>query len=1235
MDKTISLKSRVVRVFISSTFRDMQAERDELAKVVFPELKVFCRERGVEFVEVDLRWGVTEEQAQRGETLRLCLEEIQRCRPYFIGLLGERYGWVPAQLSQDDREDYPWLEQHRGSSVTELEIMHGVLNDPAMATRSHFYFRSPAYALARGADYASESPQATEKLRALKERIRHSGLPLVTEYPDPQTVAKQIGEHLRATIELEYPVDGGPTDLLEREAEDHEAFAVRRERVYIDRQDYYQRLDSFVEANIAPDATSAALLVTGESGSGKSALLANWARRRRESHPDDFLLLHFIGSTPASTDYEALLRRLMSELKRRFGLKDDLPGETKALVRAFPNWLSNAAVAAKVNKLILVLDGLNQLEGRDAAPELGWLPVIFPANMRVIVSTLSGNSLEAMGRRPHAELRVEPLAESERAELIEEYLAQYRKQLTQECLERIAAAPACANPLYLRLLLEELRLFGLHEKLPERIEHYLQAETVEELFQKVLERLETDYDPVRRGVWNPPENLKKGMVGEALSLIWAARRGLTESELLDLLGNPPRAAWSPLYLALEEALVERRGVLNFFHDYLCQAVESRYLEEVEVQKAARRKLGEFFFRRLDAERAALDGMLNLRALDKLLLQKVHITIPLTSLSPRALDELPWLWRMAQEWQKLFDLLADVEVFNALWQHDQYELKTGWAAIEAESNLNKMLAYQNVISSPEKYNMEVVWNLSILLAETGNLPEALRLQSPLADSYLQSGDVINHRAAISDHALTLYSSGDMGGALVLHKEAERISRESNDFNGLQLSLGNQAAILYARGDLDGAMALVTEKESICRQLGYLDDLGAALGYKALILKTHGKLDEAIALHKEEERLFRQVGNLDGLSTSLGNQSIILSTRGDLDGAMALAEESECICRQLGNQDGLQESLGIQALILRSRGRLDEAMALHKEEEHICRLMGNLHGLQASLANQANILYARGDLDRSMALSEESEYICSKLGDLNVLSQLLGNRALILKDRGELEKAMVLMKEQERISRQLGNMEVLSASLGNQGLVLYVRGDLVGALTLYKEQERLCRQLGNLDGLQISLGNQGLILKDHGDLDGAMALFKEQERICRQLGNLNRLQNSLGKQASILKSRGKLDEAMAFYKEEEQICRQIGKLDELQASLANQANILSIRADIDGAMALFKEQERLCSQIGNRYGLAYSLASQAFFLSQQGNKATGLSMAQQALELAERYGYTDLVGGIKNIIRQFSS
>jgi hypothetical protein len=80
-----------VRVFISSTFKDMQAERDHLVRFVFPLLREELLRRRAHFVDVDLRWGVTGDQ----DAFDLCMDEIDRCHPRFICMLGGRYGWMP------------------------------------------------------------------------------------------------------------------------------------------------------------------------------------------------------------------------------------------------------------------------------------------------------------------------------------------------------------------------------------------------------------------------------------------------------------------------------------------------------------------------------------------------------------------------------------------------------------------------------------------------------------------------------------------------------------------------------------------------------------------------------------------------------------------------------------------------------------------------------------------------------------------------------------------------------------------------------------------------------------------------------------------------------------------------------------------------------------------------------------------------------------------------------------
>ena len=51
--------SRQIRIFISSTFKDMQEERDYLMTKTFPRLRLLAQERNVCLVEVDLRWDIT------------------------------------------------------------------------------------------------------------------------------------------------------------------------------------------------------------------------------------------------------------------------------------------------------------------------------------------------------------------------------------------------------------------------------------------------------------------------------------------------------------------------------------------------------------------------------------------------------------------------------------------------------------------------------------------------------------------------------------------------------------------------------------------------------------------------------------------------------------------------------------------------------------------------------------------------------------------------------------------------------------------------------------------------------------------------------------------------------------------------------------------------------------------------------------------------------------------------
>ena len=80
--------SKTLRVFFSSPFGGMEEEREELTRKYFPQFQHACNIRGVQFVPVDMRWGITSEAADNAQVVNICLREIDRS-DVFIGFFGQ------------------------------------------------------------------------------------------------------------------------------------------------------------------------------------------------------------------------------------------------------------------------------------------------------------------------------------------------------------------------------------------------------------------------------------------------------------------------------------------------------------------------------------------------------------------------------------------------------------------------------------------------------------------------------------------------------------------------------------------------------------------------------------------------------------------------------------------------------------------------------------------------------------------------------------------------------------------------------------------------------------------------------------------------------------------------------------------------------------------------------------------------------------------------------------------
>ncbi|TXJ00401.1 MAG: DUF4062 domain-containing protein [Neisseriales bacterium] len=109
------LGHKTFRLFLSSIFSDLIAERDKLQELVFPRLREYCEQRGFSFQVVDLRWGVSTEDGFDHCTLDICLEQVRYCKrylkPHFAIILSERYGWIPLP-NRIERSEYELIFPH-------------------------------------------------------------------------------------------------------------------------------------------------------------------------------------------------------------------------------------------------------------------------------------------------------------------------------------------------------------------------------------------------------------------------------------------------------------------------------------------------------------------------------------------------------------------------------------------------------------------------------------------------------------------------------------------------------------------------------------------------------------------------------------------------------------------------------------------------------------------------------------------------------------------------------------------------------------------------------------------------------------------------------------------------------------------------------------------------------------------------------------------------------------------
>lgn len=588
---------RAQPVFVSSTFLDMQAERDHLRTRVFPELEERLRAKHVHLEWVDLRLGIvaasqTDEATRELQVLKVCLAEIRRCRPFFIVLLGDRYGWVPPP----DRLATAAQEEGLGSavagcSVTEVEVRVGLQSPKDDDPRCFFYFRAPlpyeempASVTALYADVHDLDPAGSEqceRLAGMKQRIQ-------TAFPDRvRHYAVEWDAHRcrvtgleawgRIVLEDLWRELAPDTAATEAEISWHQAernalddFVVDRARDFVGRERmlaYLTRLATSSPTNgIAHGAC-----VTGDPGSGKSALFGELYRRLRET--DSLVLAHATEASPQSRSVDSMLRRFNAELSTELGA-DAGPAVSPDGQTPQKTFASLLGKLARRRPVVVLLDGLDAFEGTPAERLLTWLPRRWPANARLVATAVPGDGSRTLAERSGIEtVALPPLDGGEARHIAKAVCARYHRALEPDVLAALVAKTgpsvlACASPLWLVRAVEELNLLDADDFARARTAYSgSPAERLRSLMLDVVDALPADILSLYGVAFERAQELFGTRFARAfLALIGSNRAGWRESDFRALIPELSGESWDALRFAALRRLfrgqVRQRGTLG-------------------------------------------------------------------------------------------------------------------------------------------------------------------------------------------------------------------------------------------------------------------------------------------------------------------------------------------------------------------------------------------------------------------------------------------------------------------------------------------------------------------------------------------------------------------------------------------------------------------------------------------------------------------------------------------------
>lgn len=548
------------QIFVSSTFKDMHLERDLIQTKLSPDLNEKAYQKRIEGIKFqDLRWGIDtdikDEKDKDKKILEVCLDEIENNRPYFMVLVGDRYGWIPENdLVKEMGVRYGIYEKDEKieKSITNLEVDYGFLKNPKYAKYSFAYIRNIVGDVT-GTIY-EQDPEEKEKIEKLKKEIRAS---LPAENIHEYDVVYRNGYLVGVDKFVDFAKEDMTKILFEKETTKESLTDNQKEILYhktqADEKSVISNARKSIEKKLVKEIKNNNIItVKGKSGSGKSTLMSTLSNRIVKESYSIILFSSLTPRTTSATGMMGIITEYISEILKyennfidfdeilddhkeeisNSGPKGDLSAEEMLYETALREYLQKGK-----REIVILIDAIDQLDNAKGIAAL-IKPLNFNEDSKVkfIISYLDEDEKvndDYIFLNDYLNFKLGELEDRDKLEVINASLANNNKELPFEIKKEIIKKEGSLSPLYISLLVQRLLMMNR--------EDYLNILSSGDGYEKItsyqknlIKKMPNDLEElILDTIIHASNNLKANTddVEETITYIAVSRRGLRESDL--------------------------------------------------------------------------------------------------------------------------------------------------------------------------------------------------------------------------------------------------------------------------------------------------------------------------------------------------------------------------------------------------------------------------------------------------------------------------------------------------------------------------------------------------------------------------------------------------------------------------------------------------------------------------------------------------------------------------------